>query len=436
MPSQSELDEFLSRLGDQRARLMTAQDDPADAGREIAGLVEELLVADEELRAQHDELAAVRLELDRMWARHEELFGPSAMAYVITDPRGIVVDANRAAWGLLGHPARPRTRRPIATMFPAGERRTVRRLISLAAVSGEPQTADMTMTQGDHQLELRVSVEVRTEPQSGAALLRWQLSPLAADKETPLLRLVSSDTPATDDAGVGPGGELARLLSLARSNLAAELSADDGPDAMLDHAVELTRRWVPGTEHASVAVRLRPDVLHITATTGEIASACDQIQADLAQGPVFDALADHATVRVDDLGAETRWPDFARRALELDLRSVLVCELPMVAGSSATLNLYSSKPAAFGPMAELVAPVFASRASIALAHHGEVYNLRRAIDSRQMIGQAIGILMERHKITSDEAFDRLVRASQCGHMKLRELATRVVETGEEPDLVT
>jgi hypothetical protein len=117
------------------------------------------------------------------------------------------------------------------------------------------------------------------------------------------------------------------------------------------------------------------------------------------------------------------------------MRSLLVCELPVLRGGAGTLNLYSDEPRAFRPLAELVAPVFAARASIALTHADQVFNLRRAVASRQQIGQAVGILMERHKIDEDAAFERLITASQRAHVKIRDIATRISRTGEEPDQV-
>lgn len=213
---------------------------------------------------------------------------------------------------------------------------------------------------------MEVTVELRTEPLTGAALLRWRVTPQRG-VQRPLLRLVTTDrsgdaVPATGK--IAPDGELSQLLSLARADLASELSGEQGPDVLLARVVELTLRWVPGTEHASVT-----------------------------------RVVDEHTLRT----------------------------------SAATLNLYSSRAAAFTPIAELLAPVFAARASIAMGHTDDVHNLRQAIASRQTIGQAAGILMERHKLTAEEAFDRLVAASQNSHVKLREIAAGVAETGEEPD---
>src|SRR5215469_9971422 len=70
-------------------------------------LREELLTAYEEIRTQYEELAAVRLELESAAVRNEQLFGGSSVAYVITDPQGIILDANQAAWQMFGQTSRP-----------------------------------------------------------------------------------------------------------------------------------------------------------------------------------------------------------------------------------------------------------------------------------------------------------------------------------------
>jgi PAS domain S-box-containing protein len=390
-------------------------------------LRQELLSADEELRTQYEELAAVRLELESAAARNEQLFGGSSVAYVITDPQGIILDANQAAWQMFGQASAPHGRRPIATKFPPDSRRTVRALISRASVVGEPQTARVTLSVGGEVLELRVNVQLRTEPQSGAALLRWELVPADA---SPLLRLVSDSTGDVNES------ELGRLLSLAREDLASELLPDEDPEVLLTRAVELSLRWIPHADAASVTIANKDGQLRTAAATGALASDCDRLQIDLDEGPIIEVIAEHRPRRVDDIRDDPHWPSFGAQASELGMRSLLVCELPVLRGGAGTLNLYSDEPHAFTPLAELVAPVFAARASIALTHADRVFNLRRAVASRQQIGQAVGILMERHKIDEEAAFKRLVSASQQAHMKIRDIATRISQTGEEPEQVT
>jgi PAS domain S-box-containing protein len=398
-------------------------------GDDATALREELLSAEEELRTQYEELAAVRLELETAAERNEQLFGGSSVAYMITDPQGIILDANRAAWQLFGQTSQPYSRRPIATKFPPDSRRTIRALIGRASVVGEPQTARVTLSRHGEDVDLRVNVQLRTEPQSGAALLRWELVPADA---SPLLRLVS------ESAGEGEvnDSEVGRLLSLARTDLAAELSPEQDPDALLASAVELSGRWIPHAKQASVTIANKGGKPRTAASTGDLASSCDQAQIDLGEGPIADVIADHRQRRADDIRDDPRWPRLAARASQLGMRSLLVCELPVLRSGAGTLNLYSDEPHAFTALAELVAPVFAARASIALMHADQVFNLRRAVATRQQIGQAVGILMERHKIDEDTAFERLVTASQQAHVKIRDIAARISQTGEEPEEVT
>ncbi|MGH3321450.1 MAG: ANTAR domain-containing protein [Streptosporangiaceae bacterium] len=91
------------------------------------------------------------------------------------------------------------------------------------------------------------------------------------------------------------------------------------------------------------------------------------------------------------------------------------------------LNLYAHDSGAFDDRSHQVGMIFASHAAVGLVAALTEANLRQAIRTRQTIGEAIGILMERHKYPAEGAFDRLRRASQEGNIKLRDLAARVVE---------
>jgi hypothetical protein len=449
MTSQVELERFFEQVRAQHARTQAS----AGAGvgeeprvrellEELALVTEMLLTAEEELRVQNEQLSAARFELDRVYARNEELFGAAPAAYVITDGHGMVVDANRVAAQLLGFTTAAGMRRPIVTIFAPRDSRRVLALVGHAEAAGaESQTAHLTLASGIDR-DVVVNVEAHAEPHSGATLLRWQLTP-SRDKESALQRLtgaeLSSDpTPASAaHARSASQGELSVLLSLARADLGKDLSAEEGADAMLTRIVELACRWVPGAEQASVCQIPRDRrKLRTLAATDMRARVCDKLQRDSGQGPAVDATVEHTPIHVDDLAQERRWRSFTAQARDLGIRSILACELPLVRGGAATLNLYSSQRSAFSAIAGLIAPVFASRASIALANTDQVANLRTAIDSRKLIGQAIGILMERHRLTDEQAFERLISASQNQHIKLRDIAARVTESGEEPDDVS
>jgi transcriptional regulator with GAF, ATPase, and Fis domain len=265
-------------------------------------------------------------------------------------------------------------------------------------------------------------------------------------------RLGDDSSPAQrEDAGVPPASDASRavaaelidvqglaveslvqLLTLVRADLADVFNKEEAtPEQLLDRVVQVATRLVPGTEDAGVAVFVEGQ-LRTVAAVGDLAVALDDIQRVVGVGPTVDVVGDALTLRVTDLSTEPRWGEFGARAVWEGARALLACPLPLPLRQAGVLSLYSGRPAAFDAAAELVVPVFAARAAIALAHAEKVAQLERAMQNRQMIGQAVGILMERHRLSAKQAFDTLVKASQEAHMKLREIALRVTESGEEP----
>jgi GAF domain-containing protein len=243
---------------------------------------------------------------------------------------------------------------------------------------------------------------------------------------------VPVDIPDTSELTVD---SIARLLTLVRADLAAELDHDATPEELLDQVVHVAVRVVPGADDAGICL-VSDTGLHTVAAVGDTAIAADDIQRALGIGPSQDVVNEQRTLRIADLLTDPRWSEFGLQAAEVGVRSVLACPLPMPRKRAGVLTLYADKPNAFDAAAELVVPVFAARAAIAAAYADKVTNLNRAIESRQVIGQATGILMERHRLSPKQAFDTMVTASQEAHLKLRELALRINETGEDPDSVT
>ena len=171
----------------------------------------------------------------------------------------------------------------------------------------------------------------------------------------------------------------------------------------------------------------------------------DTMQYTTGQGPCLDAIAHGASFYAQDLLTDPRWPDFGPRAAQAGMRSLLsFClfgETPLGA-----LNLYAQLPSAFGATDRAKGVIFATHAGVALAAAQDVEdatqalaveierldNLHGALASRQVIGRAEGILMQRELLTADQAFDLLRRASQHLNIKLREVAQHVVDTGDLP----
>jgi hypothetical protein len=163
------------------------------------------------------------------------------------------------------------------------------------------------------------------------------------------------------------------------------------------------------------------------------------LQRELGEGPSLDALTDGLTGYVADLKEDSRWPRFAPLAAERGLRSVLTLPISS-SGVPGAINLYALYPWAFGVSDRARGLLLASLASIAAeaarSHEDEerrADNLHAALVTRELIGQAQGILIERERITGDQAFAILRQASQFLNLKLREVAQRLVDTGERPD---
>ena len=153
------------------------------------------------------------------------------------------------------------------------------------------------------------------------------------------------------------------------------------------------------------------------------------------EGPCLDAAHEHETVRVDEMATEERWPDFAGRAAQIGAKSMLSFQLFVERDNLGALNLYGRTPRSFDEESEYVGLLFASHAAIAFADAEQVRHLNVALDRRDLIGQAKGILMERYKVTADQAFRVLVRASQNHNVKLHDVAHELTATRLVTDLV-
>ncbi len=159
------------------------------------------------------------------------------------------------------------------------------------------------------------------------------------------------------------------------------------------------------------------------------AAALDALQVARREGPLLDALAGTAAGS-GDLAGDLRWPALAAQVAATGVRTATCLPLDAGCGVVGALSVYATGAGPDVDRAVLV-PV-AGQAALALSTVRRVANLTVALDSRDLIGQAKGVLMERYRITADTAFGILVRASQDTHRKVREVAGMITETGEAP----
>ncbi|WP_248278967.1 GAF and ANTAR domain-containing protein [Brevibacterium sp. 'Marine'] len=219
-------------------------------------------------------------------------------------------------------------------------------------------------------------------------------------------------------------GEWARSLVLEPDDLVLKV--------MVDEAL----RIIPGVDYASLSIVSRDDIIRSRAPSDMVPERLDALQSELHEGPCFDSIREHRIVRAPDLTDPTPWPRFASSAVAEGVRSMLAFQLFVETDSLGALNLYSKTPRAFDQESEDIGSGVAAHASLALANAQKQGQLYEAVASRDLIGQAKGILMERHKISEHEAFLLLTKVSSKTNTKLREVAEEFVRTGALPGMVT
>jgi hypothetical protein len=188
---------------------------------------------------------------------------------------------------------------------------------------------------------------------------------------------------------------------------------------------------VPGARHAGVSLVTGRRSVRSRAATDPIVEQLDGMQTDLGEGPSLNSIWQQHTVRCDDMTSERRWPRFAAAAQERGIASSLSVQLFVAEDNLGALNLYSDTPMAFDEASEDVGLIFAAHAAVALVGAQREAQLLQALLSRDLIGQAKGILMERYKITGDKAFLFLARLSQDTNTKLHDIAEEIIDTVQE-----
>jgi GAF domain-containing protein len=189
-------------------------------------------------------------------------------------------------------------------------------------------------------------------------------------------------------------------------------------------------------DEAGVSVTHRNGRIETRAATGDLVRLLDQAQYDSGQGPCLDAMdaAAHVdVVAVDNVRQEQRWPGYLPTAIQHGLRSQLGVRIYAEARTVGGLNLYSTTSDTIGPDSVALAQLFAAHAAVALGRLRRESHLLEALQTRELIGQGIGIVMERYGLTADRAFDYLSRVSQSSNTKLRDVAADLVRqasTGE------
>jgi PAS domain-containing protein len=379
-PSVGDLDRFLDDLGGRRNRLLRlVGDGDAEPGlvEEIEALGEQLITAEEELRVQQAELVETQRRLEQLVSERVALLEVSADAYLMTDDHGVTLRFNRHADDLLRRPAGRMARRPLTSWFDGEDRRVIRTMIT-------------NLRDGQGQVE----AHVRVAPVKGEPVPVHLMAAAVRDPHLPRTvfrwRLVREDM-STRGRQPGPLQLVAQLTAFAEA---------------------------------------------LMATRSELEVLQDLLAAVVAQVPAV--VAADGTLVVRGSKVEPVEATFEASHHPAGAPAGVMTQVRFGGGRSAAgvLTLHLGDDATFTETDDMVVQAFAAQAVVALRRLADEMHWRQAVDSRQHIGEAVGLLVERHRLTAEAAFERLKTASQHKNVRLRVLARAVVETGQDPDDIT
>ncbi|MYT80915.1 Response regulator with putative antiterminator output domain [Streptomyces sp. MnatMP-M77] len=217
--------------------------------------------------------------------------------------------------------------------------------------------------------------------------------------------------------------------------MAHDLLEQPSVDATLGRITGSATELVAGCDAAGILVLSGTESASL-APTEPLVTELDQLQRKLGQGPCFDTARHPTGERVfriaDFTEGEPRWADFVAEARKWGVGSMMGFLLYTEDEDFGALNFYSRSPGAFSEESERAGVLLASHAAVALSAARTHAQMEQALATRHQIGQAMGILMARHNIPENEAFNRLRAYSQNHNVKLREVAVLVCEQGALP----
>jgi GAF domain-containing protein len=219
------------------------------------------------------------------------------------------------------------------------------------------------------------------------------------------------------------------------ARLAVELHDFDGVSETVEAVAQFARQAL-SCRYAGVILIEHGHKPTIAAVTDPAILELYRLQLDAAEGPLMTCLENRLPVSVSDVATDPRWsPEWAMLASSIGIRSVLHLPLSSADHPVGVLSFYAEEPDGFGPDDLAVGHILSRHTSIAVANARSEETLAQAVDARKLVGQAMGILMERYDLDGDRAFDVLRRYSQDSNTKLRDVAQQLIDTRKLPRAV-
>lgn len=212
-----------------------------------------------------------------------------------------------------------------------------------------------------------------------------------------------------------------RLLA----DMALELEHEGTTEAILGRVSQYARHILDADDAGILLMRSRSRIETPAATTPRVDEA-HQLQVTFDEGPCLDAITGQATYMANDVENDERWPKWGPAAAAIGIRSTIGVRLASRGRGYGSLNIYADRVDAFTSADGDVAEMLAAHATAALASAEKIEGLATALESRTVIGQAQGILMQKFDIDSEAAFEFLKRISQHENRRLFAVAEAIV----------
>lgn len=209
----------------------------------------------------------------------------------------------------------------------------------------------------------------------------------------------------------------------------ARLSASPrGVQEVLEDVTATAQELIPGVDTAGVLLVGRGGRFESLAGTTDLPHQLDELQMKFNEGPCVQAALDELIVRTDDFREEERWPRYSPACVEIGVLSGLSFKLYTSSRTAGALNLFAFKPHAFSAADETIGAILAAHAAAAILASRQGEQLESALSTRDRIGQAKGIIMERYGVDELRAFEMLKQLSQDSNTKLADIAQGVIDT--------
>jgi GAF domain-containing protein len=217
-------------------------------------------------------------------------------------------------------------------------------------------------------------------------------------------------------------------LAMRMAELARTAAAPRSVEQVLSDVTTAALELIPGADSAGVLLIGKGGKWDSVGVTSDLPHRLDELQMELNEGPCVEAALDDVIVRTEDFRTDRRFPKYSPAVVELGVMSGVSFKLYTANRTAGALNLFSFKPNAFDGESETFGVVLAAHAAAAILASREGEELQSALTTRDRIGQAKGIIMERYNVDDVRAFEMLRRLSQDSNTRLSDIAARVIET--------